>query len=129
MGGQNFLLGNDLVGLRGYPDNSLVPTDDVTGIEGGVTFNKFALEIRHPIFMKPAATLYVLGFGEAGNNWNRMQDISLNNLYKSAGVGARIHMPAFGLIGVDWGYGFDPLPGTATPSGWNFHFTIGTQIR
>jgi outer membrane protein insertion porin family len=129
LGGQNFLLGNDLVGLRGYPDNSLVPNDDVTGIEGGVTFNKFALEVRHPIFMKPAATLYVHSFAEAGNNWNHMQDFSLNNLYKSAGVGARIHMPAFGLIGIDWGYGFDPLPGTTTPSGWNFHFTIGTQIR
>lgn len=129
LGGQNFLLGNDLVGLRGYPDNSLVPTDDATGIEGGVTFNKFALEVRHPILMRPAATLYVHGFAEAGNTWNRMQDFSLNNLYKSAGIGARIHMPAFGLIGVDWGYGFDPLPGTTTPSGWNFHFTIGTQIR
>ena len=129
LGGQNFLLGNDLVGLRGYPDNSLVPTDDATGIEGGVTFNKFALEVRHPIFMRPAATLYVHGFAEAGNTWNRMQDFSLNALYKSAGMGARIHMPAFGLIGVDWGYGFDPLPGTTSPSGWNFHFTIGTQIR
>lgn len=129
LGGQNFLLGNDLIGLRGYPDNSLVPTDDDTGIDGGVAFNKFALEVRHPIFMRPAATLYVHSFAEAGNTWNQMQDFSLNNLYKSAGVGARIHMPAFGLIGIDWGYGFDPLPGTTQPSGWNFHFTIGTQIR
>ncbi len=129
LGGQNFLLGNDLVGLRGYPDNSLVPTDVATGIEGGVAFNKFALEVRHPIFMKPTATLYLLGFAEAGKTWNQMQDFSLNGLYKSAGFGARIHMPAFGLIGVDWGYGFDPLPSITTPSGWNFHFTIGTQIR
>ncbi len=129
LGGQSFLLGNDLVGLRGYPDNSLVPIDDATGIEGGTAFNKFALEVRHPIFMRPAATLYVLGFAEAGNTWSQMQGFSLSGLYKSAGIGARIHMPAFGLISVDWGYGFDNLPGTLTPAGWNFHFTIGTQIR
>ncbi|MDN5215748.1 POTRA domain-containing protein [Fulvivirgaceae bacterium BMA12] len=137
LGGQNFLIGNDIIGLRGYEDNTVTPPNYTTGtgnlgpdqIRGGVVYNKFVFELRYPVSLNPSATIYVLGFGEAGNNWAEYRDFNINNLYKSAGFGARIFMPAFGLIGIDWAYGFDTLPGTSTKSGAQFHFTIGQQLR
>ncbi|MDA0193461.1 MAG: BamA/TamA family outer membrane protein [Bacteroidetes bacterium] len=127
--GQNFLIGNDVIGLRGYENNSLVPTDAETGIRGGTVYNKFVFELRYPVSLNPTATIYVLGFAEGGNNWS---DINLFNPFrinKSAGFGARIFMPAFGLLGIDWGYGFDELPGTTGPSGGQLHFSIGQLLR
>jgi outer membrane protein insertion porin family len=76
-----------------------------------------------------AATIYGLLFTEAGNNWNTYEDFNPFTLYKAAGFGARIFMPAFGLIGLNWGYGFDTVPGETERSGGHFHFTIGQQIR
>ncbi len=139
LAGQNFILGNDIIGLRGYEDNSLRPTQTVKSFEegqvtprelsGGTIYNKFVMELRYPISLNPSATIYVLGFGEAGNTWADFKDYNPYNLKRSAGMGARIFMPAFGTIGIDWGYGFDPAPGTNTPSGGQIHFTIGNQIR
>ena len=127
--GQNYLIGNDVIGLRGYENNSLVPTNNETGLRGGTVYNKFVFELRYPISLNPTATIYVLGFAEGGNNWS---DINLFNPFrinKSAGFGARIFMPAFGLLGIDWGYGFDQLPGTEGPSGAQIHFSIGQLLR
>ncbi|MCZ6520406.1 MAG: BamA/TamA family outer membrane protein, partial [Bacteroidetes bacterium] len=98
-------------------------------IEGGTIYNKFSFELRYPVTTGQAATIYVLGFAEAGNNWNNFNDFDPFNLYRTAGIGARIFMPAFGLIGLNWGYGFDSLPGRNEPSGPQFHFTIGNQLR
>jgi outer membrane protein insertion porin family len=149
LSGQNFLLGVDVIALRGYEDNTIVPeeinyvfdesavveaeTEDrplspVT-VTGGVIYNKFVMELRYPLTLSPAATIYVLGFAEAGNTWNNYQEWSPSNLKRSAGVGARIFMPAFGLIGIDWGYGFDEVEGYPNASGSQFTFTIGQQIR
>lgn len=133
--GQNFLLGTDVVGLRGYPNNSLIPVDDLgdrdasNDIEGGTIFNKYVMEIRYPISLAQSATIYALTFVEAGNNWNSFSEFNPYNVKKSAGLGLRIFMPAFGLMGIDWAYGFDPIPGGIESSGPQFHFSIGQQIR
>ena len=133
--GQNFLLGTDIIGLRGYEDNSLRPIDvgdpeDPTDdIAGGIIFNKFVLELRYPISLAQAATIYGLTFYESGNNWNDYKDFNPYNQKRAAGVGVRIFMPAFGLLGLDWAYGFDESPFTGTTSGAQFHFSIGQQIR
>ncbi|WP_255397255.1 outer membrane protein assembly factor [Reichenbachiella sp. 5M10] len=131
--GSNFLLGNDVIGLRGYDNNSITPTEVVNGnqITGGTLFNKYVFELRYPVSLNPSATIYVLGFAEAGNNWLNFNEYNPNNLYKSAGAGVRIFMPAFGLLGIDWGYGFDPDPGApnAGPSGGQIHFSIGQTLR
>jgi outer membrane protein insertion porin family len=94
-------------------------------------YDKFGLELRYPITTGNAATIYGFGFVEAGNNWYNYEDFNPFEMYKSAGFGARIFMPAFGLIGLNWAYGFDPFPlGSTNPkSGAQFHFTIGQQIR
>ncbi len=128
LAGQNFILGYDVIGLRGYTNNSITPKP-VGGIEGGVAYNKLSMELRYPVTTGNAATIYVFGFAEAGNNWGVHSDIDLFNLYRSAGFGARVFMPAFGLIGLNWGYGFDPIPGNPSANGAQFHFTIGQQLR
>ncbi len=126
--GQNFLLGTDVIGLRGYENNVITPTD-ANGTKGGTMFTKFVMELRYPISLNPSATIYVLTFFEGGNNWNNLDDFNPYNLYRSAGLGVRIFMPAFGLLGLDWGYGLDPAPGSLEVSGPQFHFSIGQQIR
>ncbi len=128
----NFTLdGRDIVQLRGYDNQSLTPIDPLTGtVEGGLVYNKFSLELRYPLTLKPSASIYALTFLEAGNAFNNFQDFNPFQLKRSAGVGLRIFMPAFGLLGIDFGYGFDSdNTGTGTgPSGWQTHFIIGQQF-
>lgn len=137
LAGQNFILGTDVIGMRGYENNSLTPprygssaSVGTTGqIDGGIVYNKYSMELRYPVTTGQAATIYVYGFGEAGNNWNNYEEFNPFDLFRSAGFGARIFMPAFGLIGINWGYGFDKVPGQLDVSGPQFQFTIGQQIR
>lgn len=136
-GGFNaYVLGQDIIGLRGYENNLVTPPDYAGSggvltdrIQGGTVYNKLGLELRYPVTTGQAATIYGFVFTEAGNNWDNYKEFNPFNLYKSAGVGARIFMPAFGLIGLNWAYGFDRLPGAPAISGSQFHFTIGQQIR
>ena len=132
LAGQNFVLGTDVIGLRGYENNSITPPYTTVGqsqINGGIVYDKFGLELRYPVTTGQAATIYGFVFAEAGNNFDNYQEFNPFENYRSAGFGARIFMPAFGLIGINWGYGFDTLPGQAERSGAQFHFTIGQQIR
>ncbi len=136
-GFNSFVLGQEIVGLRGYIDNAVTPPlyylrttgNVVNEIEGGIVYDKFVMELRYPISTSQSATIYTFVFGEAGNNWNNFYDFNPFKSYRSAGFGARIFMPAFGLIGLNWAYGFDRLPGAPEISGSQFHFTIGQQIR
>ncbi|MFY0605745.1 MAG: BamA/TamA family outer membrane protein [Cyclobacteriaceae bacterium] len=128
-GGGQFVLGTDVIGLRGYENNVITPRDPETGIDGGTVFTKFVMELRYPVSLNPSATIYMLTFFEGGNNWNDFTQFNPYNLRRSAGVGVRIFMPAFGLLGLDWGYGLDPAPGALDVSGAQFHFSIGQQIR
>ena len=136
-GGGNFLVGTDYVGLRGYDDPNqsfAIPTAQQNQ-SGGVAFNKYVMEMRYPVSLNPAATVYVLAFAEAGNSYGSYSDYNPYKLYRSAGVGARIFMSAFGLLGFDFGRGFDSVvPPAGTPPGTKqdfnkFHFIIGQQIR
>jgi len=129
LAGQNFLLGTDLIGLRGYDDNSIVPRDPITGIRGGTVYNKFLMELRYPISLNPSSTIYVLGFAEAGNNFSSFQEYNPFNNFKTVGFGARIFMPAFGLIGIDWGIALDDSINGITPNQQVFQFRIGQQLR
>ena len=134
-GGGNFLVGTDYVGLRGYDDPGqtyAIPTAQGQQA-GGIAFNKYVLEMRYPVSLNPAATVYVLAFAEAGNAFDSYQNYNPYKLYRSAGVGARVFMSACGLLGFDFGHGFDsvvPLnAGGARQDPNHFHFIIGQQIR
>ena len=128
----NFTLdGRDVVQLRGYENQSLTPLDPLTGQqEGGVVYNKFSMELRYPLTLKPSASIYAMTFLEAGNAFNSFKEFDPFDMKRSAGVGIRIFMPAFGLLGIDFGYGFDTdnQPGSVGPSGWQTHFIIGQQF-
>ena len=128
-GGNNFVIGQDIVALRGYDDNSIVRVDPETGFRGGLIFNKFVVELRYPISSSPTSNIYVLSFMEAGNAWNNYQDFTPRKLFRSAGLGARIFLPAFGQLGIDWAYGFDEDETLNITKGSQVHFSIGQQIR
>jgi outer membrane protein insertion porin family len=129
-GFNSFVLGQEVVGLRGYENNSITPPfNRQSNVRGGIAYDKFGLELRYPVTTGNTATIYGFVFTEAGNNWDNYEDFNPFKMYRSAGAGARIFMPAFGLIGLNWAYGFDTLPGATAPSGAQFHFTIGQQIR
>jgi outer membrane protein insertion porin family len=116
--------GREIIALRGYPNNSLNPPG------GGAIYDKYTLELRFPISLNPAATIYVLGFLEAGNAMNRFKQFDPFNVKRAAGGGVRIFLPMFGLLGLDWGYGFDNPWGfpKGYRNGGEFHFTIGQQL-
>lgn len=132
----NFSLdGRDVVQLRGYENSSLAfsvynPIRQRAQQEGGVIYNKYSMELRYPLTLKPSASIYVQTFLEAGNAFNNFQDLNPFDLKRSAGAGLRIFMPAFGLLGIDFGYGFDAdnVRPNAGPSGWQTHFIIGQQF-
>jgi len=115
--------GRETIALRGYPNQSL------SGNDGSVLYNKFSLELRYPITLKPSASIYALTFLEAGNGYNSFREFDPFNSKRSAGLGVRIFMPAFGLLGIDFAYGFDNTnPNATTPNGWETHFIIGQRF-
>ncbi|MCQ2284324.1 MAG: BamA/TamA family outer membrane protein [Bacteroidales bacterium] len=120
--------GREIIGMRGYDDEVLSPYLDGTST-GASIYNKFTAELRYPISLNPSATVYVLAFAEAGKGWIDKREYNPFNLYKSAGLGVRVYLPMFGLLGFDWGYGFDEVPGrTKGPSGSKFHISINQSI-
>ena len=121
--------GRETIQLRGYPNNSLTPVKKGTNEQIGATvYNKFSLEMRYPITLKSSASIYALTFLEAGSSYASFKSYNPFALSRSAGAGLRVFMPAFGLLGIDFGYGFDALPGTTKPNGWETHFIIGQQF-
>lgn len=125
--------GRELISMRGYRDNSVTPRsinpDGTLGnFVGATLYNKFTMEMRYRISPNPQATIYVHSFLEAGNSWSGFKDYNPFNLLRSGGVGVRIFLPMFGLLGVDWGYGFDPNPYTPGSNKGQIHFFIGQQL-
>jgi len=114
--------GREVIQLRGYPNQSL------SNVDGNTIFNKFSLELRYPITLKQLASIYVLGFAEGGASYDGFRNYDPFDISRSAGLGLRIYMPAFGLLGIDFGYGFDPILGGNQPNGWETHFIIGQQF-
>lgn len=126
--------GSETIALRGYENNSLTATSLVTSAEGtgarqnGNMYTKMTMELRYPLTLQPSATVYGLVFMEAGNSWSEFKDYNPFNLHRSAGVGVRIFLPMFGLMGIDWGYGFDEVPGYSGAAGSQFHFVMGQNF-
>lgn len=120
--------GEETIGLRGYENASLTPRSTSSYSYDGNIYNKYTLELRFPITLQPQATVYVLAFAEAGNCWRKFEDYSPFDLKRSAGAGIRIFLPIFGLLGMDWGYGFDEVSGFNGAGGSQFHFVMGQSF-
>lgn len=118
----------ELVGMRGYANNSLTPNFYSGATSGGDMMTKYTLELRYPLSLNPQATIYVLTFLEAGNCWLGFKNFNPFDVKRSAGLGVRIYLPMFGLLGLDWGYGFDNVYGTTGNNHSQFHFSIGGSI-
>ncbi len=119
----NFALdGREVIQLRGYPNNSL------SSQNGGTVYNKYSMELRYPITMKQSAKIYAMSFLEAGAAFDNFKTFDPFKVQRAAGLGLRVFMPAFGLLGIDFAHGFDPVPGDTVKSGWQTHFIIGQQF-
>ncbi len=116
------LYGAENIGLRGYSNQSLTPASN------GYVYNKYCVELRYPMSLNPNATFYAIVFAEAGNCWYSIENFRPFDVKRSAGVGVRVYMSMIGLIGVDWGYGFDQVPGNPSANGSQFHFVIGQNF-
>ena len=122
--------GTEVIAMRGYTNGSLTPNlptqynSNRTAYAGNV-YDKFTVELRYPVILQPSSTIFVLGFLEGGNCWSDIKDFNPFQIKRSAGVGVRIFLPMIGLLGVDWGYGFDANDSTG---GSQFHFVIGQQF-
>ncbi|GIR98726.1 MAG: hypothetical protein CM15mP101_10960 [Flavobacteriaceae bacterium] len=115
--------GREMIALRGYPNQSL------SSQNGSTIYNKFSLELRYPITLKPAASIFGLTFLESGQGFDKFRDYNPFNSKRSMGVGLRIFMPAFGLLGIDFGYGLDGVnDNDLNPNGWETHFVIGQNF-
>ncbi len=124
------LYGRETIALRGYENGSLTPVvrRNNTLKKVGHVYERLYMELRYPVSLKPQATIYLLGFIEGGNAWRTFDDFDPLYLKRSAGVGLRAFLPMFGLLGIDWGYGFDEIPGRPDANGGQFHFVIGQQF-
>ena len=118
------IYGVDIISLRGYEDGDLDPV----GERYSVAYNKYTVELRYPVILKPSSQIYVLGFLEAGNGFSSWKDFSPFKVKRSAGVGVRLYLPIVGMMGIDWGWGFDPAAGQSKRSGSQFHFVIGQNF-
>lgn len=127
-----FLQGSEIIGLRGYQNFSLVPVGSNYSADtnpGSPIYNKFTLEMRYPVIASQSATIFLLTFAEGGNTWNNFRDYNPFNIRRSVGVGARIFLPIFGLLGLDYGYGFDKIPGIRDANRGQFHFSIAQSLN
>ena len=124
-GFQNFVA-REIIALRGYKDNT------VSSSQGDPICARYTMELRYPVSLNPQATIFILGFAEAGNTWSTFKQFNPFQVKRSAGLGLRVFLPMFGLLGIDYGWGFDKVPNNTDPSNGSghgqFHFTIGGTL-
>lgn len=131
MQGFDFLQGSEIIAMRGYSNNSVIPVGSnptIAQSSGSPIFTKYVMELRYPVISSQQATAFMTVFGEAGNTWDNFRDFNPFNVRRSVGVGAKIFLPIFGLLGIDYGYGFDKIPGIPDANKGQFHFSIAQQM-
>lgn len=130
--GYDYIQGVEVIPLRGYADNSVTPPGNQNSYyNGSPIYARYLLELRHPITLNQQATIFALAFAEAGNTWDNFRTFQPFNVKRSVGAGVRIFLPIFGMLGLDYGYGFDavpPIPGGGKANKGQFHFSIAQQL-
>ena len=119
--------GREVISLRGYENGSLTP-NNAANVPSGNLYTKLTFEARYPLTLNPQASIFGLVFVEAGKAWYELKDFNPFKVHRSAGVGLRANLPMFGLLGIDWAYGFDPVPFRPSAHKGQFHFMIGQQF-
>lgn len=125
LSGYNNFDGREIIGMRGYTNESIRAADSDLG---GTIFSKYTMEMRYPLSLAPSSTIYAFTFLEAGNTWSSFEAYEPFQLKRTVGVGVRIFLPIFGVLGLDYGYGLDDIPGNPTANKGQFHFSINNSI-
>ncbi|RAJ28636.1 outer membrane protein assembly factor BamA [Pedobacter cryoconitis] len=135
MQGFDFLQGSEIITMRGYANSAVTPATATTAGQiqtatnsGSPIYTKYVMELRYPVIASQQATAYLVGFAEGGNTWNSFSEFNPFNVRRSAGIGARIFLPIFGMLGIDYGFPFDNIPGQANGGKQNFTFSIAQQL-
>ncbi|ALL08006.1 outer membrane protein assembly factor BamA [Pedobacter sp. PACM 27299] len=131
MQGFDFLQGSELIAMRGYANSAVIPNGANVAIaqqSGSPIFAKYVMEIRYPVIASSSATAFLVAFAEGGNTWNKFGDFNPFNIRRSAGFGAKIFLPIFGLLGIDYGIPFDKIPGIENGGKQSFTFSIAQQM-
>lgn len=128
LAGYNYIYGREAVGLRGYANSSLTPRVQ-NGARMANIYDKFTMELRYPIILKPQSSIYVLLFAEGGNAWYDLNKFNPFEIHRSVGAGVRVFLPMLGMLGFDIAYGFDPVIGNADANKWQPHFLIGMPLQ
>ncbi|MFA8300444.1 MAG: outer membrane protein assembly factor [Hyphomicrobiales bacterium] len=126
LSGYNNFDGREIIGMRGYKNESIKPNPSLA--QGGAVYSKYTLEMRYPLTTSASSTIYAFTFLEAGNTWANFDQFEPFKLYRTAGFGVRIFLPIFGILGLDYGYGLDEIPGNPSASKGQFHFSINNSI-
>ena len=131
MQGFDFLQGSELIAMRGYSNSAVIPNGSNVRIaqqSGSPIFTKYMLELRYPVIASQSATAFLVAFAEGGNTWNKFSEYNPFNVRRSAGFGAKIFLPIFGLLGIDYAIPFDKIPGVENGGKQNFTFSIAQQL-
>jgi len=128
LSGYNNFDGREIIGMRGYTNESITPYYYKDQNIGGTVFTRYSLELRYPLSLAPTSTIYALTFVEAGNSWLGSQGFDPFDVKRSAGIGVRVFLPMFGMLGLDWAYGFDPIYGQPDANGSHFHFSLNQSL-
>ena len=131
MQGFDFLQGSEIIAMRGYANNAVIPVGanpTIAQSSGSPIFNKYVAEFRYPVINSQQATAFLTAFAEGGNTWNKFSDFNPFNVRRSAGIGAKIFLPIFGLLGIDYAVPFDKIQGVADGGRQNFTFSIAQQL-
>ena len=128
LSGYNNFDGREIIAMRGYANESVTPMYYQDKNIGGTIYNKYTFELRYPLSLNPSATIYALAFLEAGNSWLNFKTFDPFTVKRAAGVGVRVFLPMFGVLGLDYGYGFDEIPGLPDANKGQFHFSINQSL-
>ena len=118
----SYTYATETIALRGYDNGAFTPYG-----QEGYAYTRFGVELHFPFIMQPTTTIYGLVFAEAGNAWTSVKNFNPFNVKRSAGVGLRVYLPMVGLLGIDWGYGFDK-DAYGSRGGSHFHFILGQEF-
>lgn len=128
LSGYNNFDGREIISMRGYTNESITPYYYQDKNIGGTVFTRYTLELRYPLSLNPSSTIYALTFVEAGNSWLGSQGFDPFDMKRAAGFGVRVFLPMFGMLGLDWAYGFDPIYGIPSANGSHFHFSLNQSL-
>ena len=123
MSGYSYNYYSETIGLRGYDNGCLTPY----GFEG-YAYSRLGAELRYPVMLQGSTNIYALAFVEGGHAWTDIKKFNPFDMKRSAGVGVRIFLPMVGMMGIDWGYGFDKVFGSKKYGGSQFHFVLGQEF-